>query len=190
MKKRIIAYILILLGVLPILSKILISALYSGNQQMTVMLSRLGNGFIFSTYIIGAILMIIGFYMLKKEKFRSKSEEEEQNLNEGEKVVFKQVGGVSILTITNQRILFYGFYVDGMRKSITNLPPTNKVEYPIAEIVSVKPINSGDLADSKQLVSAKWGVQISMKNGKIINIPISEQDVVAQQIEKLILELN
>lgn len=189
MKKKIIAYFLIVFGALPLLSKIFFTALSSGNQQAADMFPKFGNGFILIIYIIGAILMIMGFYILKKQKFITKSEQLEKNLNIGEKVISKHIGNASILTITNQRILFYGFYIDNLRKSVADLPKSNYEFYPLEEISSVKPINTNDLAQNKQLVSAKWGVQIGLKNGKIVNIPISEQELVAQQIKKLIVPL-
>jgi len=191
MKKKIIAFSLIVLGALPIIGKIMLTVFQ--HQQIIIhndfiiwLFKNYGVAVILSAFIIGVILMCTGFYMLKKENFRSKSDENEQNLNPGETIIHKQIGYVSIVTITNQRVFFYGFYIDNLRRSVPNIPLYNKMEYPIAEIKSVRAVSSSDLADRKMLISAKWGIQFELENGKIVNIPISGQDIVAQEIDKLI----
>lgn len=186
MKKKLIAYGLIILGVLPIIGKIIFTVLARGNNHFVDLFSKFGNGFIFIIYFIGVILMIIGFYMLKKEKFKTKSEQEELDMNADENVVLKQVGSVSIVIITNKRVIFYGLFIDNLRKSVPNLPASNKMEYTIDEIQSVKAINSSDLTNTKTPINAKWGIQLELEEGKIVNIPISEQDIVAQHIDRLV----
>lgn len=186
MKKKLIAYVLIILGVLPIIGKIIFTVLARGNNHFVDLFSKFGSGFIFIIYFIGVILMIIGFYMLKKEKFKTKSEQEELDMNADENVVLKQVGSVSIVIITNKRVIFYGLFIDNLRKSVPNLPASNKMEYTIDEIQSVKAINSSDLTNTKTPINAKWGIQLELEEGKIVNIPISEQEIVAQHIDRLV----
>jgi hypothetical protein len=193
MKKKIIAYSLIVLGALPIIGKIIYTILARSNQTIIInndfivdLFSKYGAGIVIGSFLVGVILMVVGFYMLKKEKSRTNSEEDELNMNADENVVLKQVGSVSIVIITNKRVIFYGFFIDNLRKSIPNLPWSNKAEYTIDEIQSVKAINSNDLTNKKTPINAKWGIQLELKEGKIVNIPISEQDIVALHIDRLV----
>jgi hypothetical protein len=193
MKKKLIAYCLIILGALPIIGRIIFAVLAEQNQPIYInndfivdLFSKYGAGIIIGSYFIGLIIMVVGFYMLKKEKFKSKSEQDELNMDGDEHIVLKQVGSVSIVIITNKRVIFYGFFIDNLRKSVPNLPASNKMEYTIEEIQRVNAINSSDLTSKKTPINAKWGIQLELKEGKIVNIPISEQDMVAQNIDRLI----
>lgn len=193
MKKKLIAYCLIILGALPIIGRIIFAVLAEQNQPIYInndfiveLFAKYGAGIIIGSYFIGLIIMVVGFYMLKKEKFKSKSEQDELNMDGDEHIVLKQVGSVSIVIITNKRVIFYGFFIDNLRKSVPNLPASNKMEYTIDEIQSVKAINSLDLTNKKTPINAKWGIQLELKESKIVNIPISEQDIMVQQIDRLV----
>ena len=133
-------------------------------------------------------MMVVGWLILKKERIVAQSVRDERNLNPEEVVVFKQVGDISIVTVTNQRVRFYGTGVSNLRYSATNLPASDKEDYYITEIKSVRAINSTEFS-SRKLVkkySSAWGIQLVLNNHITVNIPVTEQEKVAAHISQLI----
>ena len=52
------------------------------------------------------IMMTVGFYLLNKEKGKEKSEIDQINdLEEGEEIIYKNIGNGTIITLTNKKII-------------------------------------------------------------------------------------
>lgn len=105
------------------------------------------------------------------------------DLIDGERLIHKQKGNSSIVTVTNQRIRYYGYYTSELSRSVSNLPISDREDYLLSDVSRVKAINSSDLMKVWFGRDSKWGVRLEMKDGRIINIPASDQDVLANNID-------
>jgi hypothetical protein len=176
MNKKMIAWILIALGALDII------VWFIDGWGWT---NYLFGDNVFTKYAWG-ILIFGGFYMLKKENALYKAKIDDLDLNENETIIHKQTGNAAIVTVTNERVRFRGYSMDDVRKSSKGLPEGEIAEYQFSEIEKVQPVKSSEVAKFKigKLVSLNWGVQLNLKDGNIINIPISDSELVAKHIEK------
>lgn len=193
MKKKLIAWVLIIAGFIPVVLKSVLYFMarldYSftiGSQKLYDFYSAYGAGIILAAFFAGIVMIVAGLTMLKKEKYSRMATDEDKDLNEGERLIHKQNGDSSIVTVTNQRVRYYGFYTKQLSNSVKNLPDSDKEDYKISDIRSVKAINSSDLMKVWFGLDSKWGIRLEMKNGKTINIPASGQDILAGHIDVVI----
>lgn len=190
MNKKLKAYLLIGFGCIPVLIKIVIQVMSRTGQTIVFHNQKLYNlyagyatGAIILGFFIGILMIVIGTMILKKEKARELTSLEEHELNEGERLVYKKIGGVAIVTVTNQRLRYYRFLKND-RETIKNLP-AEREDFSIAGIKSVKVVGINDIMKSWIKVKSKWGIQLELKDGRIVNIPIEEQEVLANHIDNL-----
>ncbi len=195
--KLAIAWVLIIIGFVPIIVKVILS-IAAGidypiqfqieNESVVAIFKEYGVGIIIGSYFAGILMVVIGFMILKKERIIKAANRDASNLDDGETLIHKQTGDNSIITITNKRVRFYGVYVKNLRYSSTNLPDSDKEDFLLTNISKVRPVNFSDVGSNRLAKKnpAKWGIQLQLKDGRIVNLPITEQDIVSGQIEQLI----
>jgi hypothetical protein len=192
-KRKLIAWILIISGFIPVIFKSILYLMARLDYSVTIESRKLydfysayGTGIIITAFFAGIVMIVAGLTMLKKEKYSRMATVEDKDLNVGERLIHKQNGDSSIVSVTNQRVRYYGFYTKELSNSVKNLPDSDREDYMISDILSVKAINSSDLMKVWFGLDSKWGIQLKMKNGKIINIPASGQDILAGHIDVVI----
>ncbi|HAN78439.1 MAG TPA: hypothetical protein DCQ31_12070, partial [Bacteroidales bacterium] len=125
-----------------------------------------------------------------KIKITERSELDDREMSSGERIIIKQSARNAILTVTDKRLRYYGVYTKNLRKNIDNLPVSDKEDFLIENILSVQAVNAGAVNKNvfAKMGNVKWGIQLTFKNGSILNIPINNQEEVANEIKKLILK--
>jgi len=180
MNKKIIAYILIGLGALDLIIW-LFNGFSFGWLELVIGVNDV------SKY--GAWVMIgLGFWMFRKEKAKDKSEIDAiTDLNEGEEVIFKNVGNTSIVTLTNKKIIFRCFQIDAsFVKNHNNVVTDEKAIFEFDNIESVRFVKTKETAKTKLhgALNIEFGVQVILKDGAIHNLPTSKSEIISAHINK------
>jgi hypothetical protein len=180
MNKKIIAYILIGLGALDLIIWAL-NGFSFGWLELVVGVNVL------SQY--GAWIMIaFGIWMIQKEKAKSKSEIDAiADLNEGENIIFKNIGNSSIVTVTNQKIIFRTFNIDDtLLKNHNNVVADEKIIFEYNDIESARFVKTKETAKTSigGALNLEFGVQLKMKDGTIHNLPTSKSEIISAHIHK------
>lgn len=180
MNKKIIAYILIGLGALDLIIWAF-NGFSFGWLELVIGVNDV------SKY--GAWVMIgLGFWMFRKEKAKDKSEIDAiTDLNEGEEVIFKNVGNTSIVTLTNKKIIFRCFQIDdSFVKNHNNVVTDEKVIFEFNNIESVRFVKTKETAKTKigGALNLEFGIQLIMKDGTIHNLPTSKSEILTAHINK------
>jgi len=134
-------------------------------------------------------LMIgIGIYFLNKQKAKEKSEiEDVKDLEEGEQIVYKNVGKSTIITITTKKIIFRAFDIEERTaKENENVIIDEKRIFLNNEITSVKSVKFKDIAKTKivKLLGTEFGISLVLKNGETANLMTSKSELIAAHISK------
>ena len=180
MNKKIIAYILIGLGALDLIIWAL-NGFSFGWLELVVGVNVL------SQY--GAWIMIaFGIWMIQKEKAKSKSEIDAiADLNDGENIIFKNIGNSSIVTVTNQKIIFRTFNIDDtLLKNHNNVVADEKIIFEYNDIESARFVKTKETAKTSigGALNLEFGVQLKMKDGTIHNLPTSKSEIISAHIHK------
>lgn len=189
MNKKLIAWLLIIPGgalvavymVLNIMGRLEMK-IEIENENFLNFYREYGVGTLLGMFVAGIIMIVIGRMILKKEKTLKIEETEEHELKPGESIVFKQSGSTSLVIVTNQRVRYYGFMTKDLGNTYTNLPASDREDYEHNFIKSVRAVSNGDLLKSRLGRKAKFGVQLELKDGRIVNMPVASQDDVALRI--------
>lgn len=180
MNKKIIAYCLIGLGALDLIIWAF-NGFTFGWLELVIGVNAV------SQY--GAWAMIgLGFWMFQKEKAKDKSELDAiTDLNEGEEIIFKNVGNTSIVTVTNKKIIFRAFHIDeSFVKHHNNVLTVEKAIFEFNDIESVRLIKTKETAKTKfhGALNMEFGIQVITKDGAIYNLPTSKSEILSAHINK------
>lgn len=140
----------------------------------------------------GAWIMIIsGFYLLRKEKGKEKSEIDLiTDLEQGENVIYKSVGNSSIIILTNKKIIFRAFEnLNEFASHHNNVVTEEKAIFNYGIIESVNPVKTKDTAKNALggLINMTYGIQLKMKDGTIFNLHMSSNtDLICAHINKIL----
>jgi hypothetical protein len=181
MKKNI-GYILVILGILHYL-------LFFFNGRTFGWLE-----FVFGVNIIsqyGAGFMIaFGVELIRRGRGQEKSEIDlVLDLNDGEEIIYKNTGSVSIIILTTKKIIYRAFAVtDTTIEMNNNVFPYEKGTFQYSDINNVSPIKVKDIAKSKlgKLSGLKFGISLNMKDGNIINLPAAKSELICAHLSKFI----
>jgi hypothetical protein len=135
------------------------------------------------------LMLIAGFYLLSRDKAKKLENELDKSMLENETILAKSRGASTILTVTNMRIRFIIYSdMDNMRKNSKDVPEENQIDYWLTEISDVKPVKSSEIAKYKigKLVSTNWGIQLTFKDGKIINLLCKDSEAMALHAKSLL----
>jgi hypothetical protein len=135
------------------------------------------------------LMMIAGFYILSRDKAKKLENDLDKSMLENETILAKSRGASTILTVTNMRIRFIIYSdMENMRKNTKDVPEENQVDYWLSEITDVKPVKSSEIAKYKigKLVSTNYGIQLTFKDGKIINLLCKDSATMALHAKSLL----
>jgi hypothetical protein len=137
------------------------------------------------------VSIAVGIYMIKVGRSEYKMKVDEIDIPEDEKVVHRQSGNGSFLTLTSNRIIFRCIELDTLRKQVRDMPSSDSITIFINDISSAKTVKNSEISKGlfsvvSSVFSRVWGVQLLLKDGAVINIPVSEPEVVAKMIQKTI----
>lgn len=180
MNKKYIGIVLIILGAADLLIWLLNDFSF-GWLELVV-----GVNFI-SKY--GAWLMIFfGYWLFNRENAKEKAEVDEiLDLEEGEIVVFKNVGNSTIITLTNKKIIYRAFHLEqNFINSHNDLVSDEKALFDYKQIEKVRAVKNKDTGNSKiaRAINLEFGIQLLMKNGMIYNLPTSKSELISAHINK------
>lgn len=181
MKKNI-GYILVILGILHYL-------LFFINGRTFGWLE-----FIFGVNVIsqyGAMIMIaFGLDLIRREHGQEKSEIDlVLDLDDGEEIIYKNVGSKTIITLTTKKIIYRAFAVnDTTIKNHNNVFSYEKGTFQYSDINNVSPIKVKDIAKSKlgKLSGFEFGISLNMKDGNVINLPAAKSELICAHLSKFI----
>lgn len=190
MKRKLIAYGLLVAGAVPVLFRIIIyiaavtgNPIVIENEKLYNFYNEYGVGMLIFGFFAGILMIVIGLTMLKKDRMKANELKDENDLLQGERVILRHSTQSSIVTVTNQRVRYYGYYTKDLRRSAANLPDSDREDYPVNEIHGVKSLRNADMAKSFIKVKGDWGIQLQMKNGSLVNIPASDADTLSNRID-------
>ncbi|HEX2976566.1 MAG TPA: hypothetical protein VHO68_11580 [Bacteroidales bacterium] len=191
MKRKIIAYGLILAGAVPVLIQLILyfagrlgTPIQINDEKLYNFYYKYGFGLVIFGFFAGIVMIVIGMNMLKKDKMTAKELNDEGDLMQGERLVLRHSTSSSIVTVTNMRVRYYGYYTKDLRRSATNLPDSDREDYPVNEIHTVKSLRNADMVRKSFIkVKGDWGIQLQMKNGTVINIPAADADTLSNRID-------
>jgi hypothetical protein len=179
MKRKLIAYGLIIVGAIPVIIKVALTFmartdmnLEVNNEGFVKFYNEYGTGIIIGGFFAGIIMIVIGYMMLKKDRTVVMEMKDEADLDENERIVLKHKSQDSIVTVTNQRVRYYGFYTKDVKNKIKDAPDSDREDYRISDIQSVKSMLNSEMFKSSVIkLKGYWGIQMVMKSGKVVNIP-------------------
>jgi hypothetical protein len=139
----------------------------------------------------GAWLMIAsGFWLLKKENAKEKSEiDSVKDLEAGEEIIFKNTGTSTIVTVTSKKIIYRAFNVEeNTIKNHDNVIADEKAVFSYHDIDSVSAVKIKDIANTKigKISGFEFGISLKMKDGKIVNLPTSKSELICAHISKFL----
>lgn len=193
--KKILAWVFILIGVIPIAINVILSAFDEGEFSIQVndpqtydFLSKNLDLIMVLGYFGGIILITAGILILRNEKMKRISGLAESDLEPGEYIVNKSTDFVCHVYITNTRVRYIGAMTKELRRSAVNLPITDKEDYLMSDIKSVKAVLASDVASNflAKRNKSNWGIQLELKDGTIVNIPVKNHLIIAGQIEQFL----
>ncbi len=141
------------------------------------------------------VLMAVGIYMIKIGRSEYRMKVDEVDIPEDEKVVHRQSGNGSLLTLTTQRIIFRCIELETLRKQVRDMPSSESVTLFLRDVSNARTVRNSEISRGlfsvvSSVFSRIWGVQVSLKDGTLINLPVSEPEVVAKMIQKAISSLS
>ncbi|MFN8211026.1 MAG: hypothetical protein U0T33_08685 [Bacteroidales bacterium] len=145
--------------------------------------NKYGFGFLIAFFFIGAGLVGYGVTLWKKNNLVRKSEAEDEDLQPGESVLHRAADIACIVTVTNRRIKFIAVDYKNLRYTAPDLPEDEKAEYLISDLNGVRAVNYMDIKPNKLKVKSPWGIQLTFKKGKVVNIPVKNGEEVASKIK-------
>jgi hypothetical protein len=135
------------------------------------------------------LMMIVGFYLISKDKAKKLESELDKSMMEGETILAKSRGASTILTVTNKRIRFIGFGdMENMRMNSKDVPAEDQVDYWLTEITDVQSVKSTEIAKFKigKIISTNWGIQLKLNDGNIVNLQCKDSEVMALHAKSLL----
>lgn len=153
------------------------------NQKQYVFYQNYGIGLILGGFVVGIILIIVGRTILKKENQRLREEKDEKELDPGENVIYKKSGSSAMVIVTNKRVRYYGYLTKEIRKSVSTAPDSDREDYEFSSIKFVKPVLVNDVVKSRFTSKRGWGVKLELNDGRVVHIPVEDQDEVANRID-------
>lgn len=182
MDNKNIAYALIGLGALDII--IWVSNGFShGYLEFIVGVNFLSE---YGAWLMGAI----GFYLLNKEKGKEKSEIDQINyLEEGEEIIYKNIGMSTIITLTNKKVIFRANDLDALiqQSYYHDIVTVELAIFTYDSIESVITITTKDTSKNAWagVLNIKQGLQLKLKDGTMKNLIMSSNnDLICAHINK------
>jgi hypothetical protein len=178
------------------------------------LLGWMGTGLGWTNWIFGdnvltkygpAALIALGLFMLRAGSAQQTALAEEAcedaHLPTDETVIHREASMASVLTITSRRLRFKGgAHMDSVRNAAKDCPPTDSGSWCYEDIEGIQVLQSSDVLASgmAQNISAVaadflpkswtlWGVGLRLKDGTKVNIPCGSPIIVAQYLEKRLL---
>ena len=136
------------------------------------------------------IMMTVGFYLLNKEKGKEKSEIDQINdLEEGEEIIYKNIGFSTIITLTNKKVIFRAHSLDALiqQSQFHDIVTDEKAIFPYDSIESVITITTKDTSKNAWagVLNIKQGLQLKLKDGTTKNLIMSSNnDLICAHINK------
>ncbi|MDA1336173.1 MAG: hypothetical protein O2818_04715 [Bacteroidetes bacterium] len=180
MNKKALYYTLIVLGALDLLLWV-INGFEFGWLELVVGVNVISEN-------AAWIMMGVGFWLLKKEKAKEKSEiDDVADLDEGEQIIYKNSGNSTIITLTTKKIIYRAFGVEEETvKNHENVVADEKAFFNYGDIESVKTVKIKDVAKTKigKLYGLTFGISLTMKNGSVMNLPTTKSELICAHITK------
>lgn len=183
--RKILAWALIILGLLDLGQALIdkwgwINYLFGNN--------------VFTRYAWG-FMVGYGAYILRQEKGKYFAEIDDFDLVDDEQILFKEVGYIAILKVTQKRIL-YRIFDHASFENLINVPTTELTQIMFSDIENFEITRGKDVAGNALarnfpiLKDIKSGVRVIYKNGDIINLQITKSDLVMKVLEKSLRKFN
>lgn len=179
MKNKILAYLLIGLGVLDLY--MLLTTRRSWTNEL------FGNNIL--TQIGSELLFIAGIYLLRKAKSKDQVLLDNIHIDHNEKIIHQEMRNGSIVVLTTQMLRLYLFEKTSEKRIyIPNYPKYDRMYFYFDDIISVSPVTNRDIEiPIGRIWLLKFGIQLKLKNGELINIPISNSEMLANLINYQIM---
>ena len=133
-------------------------------------------------------MIILGYWLFNRENAKEKAEIDEiSDLEEGEQVVYKNVGNSTIITLTNKKIIYRAFDLDqNFINSHNDMVSDEKAIFDYEQIEKVTAVKNKDTGNSKiaRAINLEFGIQLLMKDGTIYNLPTSKSELISAHIIK------
>ena len=148
-----------------------------------------------------ALLISIGVLLLRlghaEQKAIADEELEDKHLPADEKVIHRQLGTYSVLTLTNRNLRFHGHSLDtshpnSVRKLWKNIPKSDSMAWPLSDITAVRVALMGDATDTSYNGNAyaffnffsMLGVRLTLKDGTAVNVPCGSPQLMEKYIHR------
>ena len=137
------------------------------------------------------IMIVLGYYLINKEKGKENSEIDAIiDLDEGEEVIYKNIGNTTIITLTNKKIIFRAYELDHLfevSKNHNDILTVEKATFTYDSIESAITITTKDTSKNALggLLNLIHGLQLRLKDGTIKNLIMSSNnDLICAHINK------
>ena len=183
MDKKQVGYCLIVFGLLDFVLGNL------GILDMTYWL--IGDLATFSPVICG----FLGYYLINQADTETQTKIDDIDIEEGESIIHRIQKSSYVFTLTNKKIRYLSAYMENQRDHIDNLPESSNSEYLLEQIDSIKSVKSKEVAANAitkfvgGIFNNDYGVQIVTKEGAIVNLAVTEANLVVKYVTKQ-LEIN
>lgn len=131
-----------------------------------------------------------GIYFIRKSKAVEQILLDDVDSDDDESVIHKESGRGAIIILTSKKLKFYGFDVSNSRGIVPNLPEQDNLTIDLTQIETVRSIMSKEVIFIGKLVPFKWGIQVSLLDGQLFNMPISNSDLVTKLCNKAIKNIK
>lgn len=192
MKKKLIGWLLTGIGFIFVAVYVLIRIIAEldisikiDNPFLYDLMSNHGVEVILGTFGLGLLLMVIGLFILGMQRIFTQADKAVQNLPPDEVLIHRQEAKNSIVLVTTKRVFYFGIFTKNLKYSTANIPASDKEIYNLSDIANVRAVAVSDAGNNPlaKRNKAQFGIQLTLKNQTIINIPASEGELLASVIQ-------
>lgn len=149
-----------------------------------------------------SVLIAIGILLLRlghaEQSAIAEEELEDKHLPSDEKVIHRQPGTYSVLTLTNRNLRFRGHsFMNSLRTSTKDIPASDSVIWPLSALTAVHVALTADALNNpsasrfnavlSQFLPTQWtelGIRLTLKDGTAVNVPCGSPQLMAKYLQK------
>lgn len=135
-----------------------------------------------------SIMIISGIVLVRRANVERRAATWNAHLDPGESIVLTKRSLSGVLTVTDMRIRFLEADLDEHRKAIRNVPEGASTDLALTDVAGIRPVRQSDVARTKfaGLIPRVWGVSISLKDGREVNLPVPDAQEVSAVVQRMI----
>jgi hypothetical protein len=129
-------------------------------------------------------MIAVGWLLVQRGAAERRASKMNAQLEVGEVVVLTTRDLSGVLTLTNRRLRYNEANLDAYRQSIKSVPAGEVTVIALADIAAVRAVRQNEVTSTSlaAMITRMWGVSITLQDGSIVNLPVSDAETIALRI--------